>query len=51
LQRPTESLAIGPDVPTASTEVLGYQLMTRQFTDNLESLQQCLAKTAPAWKI
>jgi uncharacterized membrane protein YccC len=51
LQRPTESLAIGPDVPTASTELLGYQLMTRQFTDNLESLQQCLAKTAPAWKI
>ncbi|RZI69785.1 MAG: FUSC family protein [Pseudomonas sp.] len=51
LQRPTESLTVGPDVPTASTEVLGYQLMTRQFTQNLESLQQRLAKTAPAWKI
>jgi uncharacterized membrane protein YccC len=51
LQRPTESLTVGPDVPTASTEVLGYQLMTRQFTQNLESLQHRLAKTAPAWKI
>jgi hypothetical protein len=44
-------LTVGPDVSTASTEVLGYQLMTRQFTQNLESLQHRLAKTAPAWKI
>jgi uncharacterized membrane protein YccC len=51
LERPTESLAVGPEVPTASTDVLGYQLMTRQFTLNLEAMQQRLAKTAPAWNI
>ncbi|WP_285426372.1 MULTISPECIES: FUSC family protein [unclassified Pseudomonas] len=51
LERPTETLAVGPDIPTASPDVLGYQLMTRQFTLNLEALQQRLAKTAKAWKI
>jgi uncharacterized membrane protein YccC len=51
LQRPTESLAVGPEAPAVSAEVLGYQLMTRQLALNIEGLQQRLATTAKKWKI
>jgi uncharacterized membrane protein YccC len=51
LERPTESLAVGPETPADSAEGLGYQLMTRQLALNIEGLQQRLAKTAKKWKI
>ena len=51
LQRPSESLAVGPDVPGESVERMGYQLMNRQLELNIEGLQQRLAKTAKKWKI
>jgi hypothetical protein len=51
LERTTESLAVGPETPVDSAEVLGYQLMTRQLALNIEGLQQRLAKTAKQWKI
>jgi hypothetical protein len=51
LERPSESLAVGPEAPVESAEVLGYQLMNRQLALNTEGLQQLLAKTAKKWKI
>jgi uncharacterized membrane protein YccC len=34
-----------------ASELVGYQLMTRQLLKNLDGLQQLLAKTARRWKI
>lgn len=51
LTRATESLSVGPETPSESAEMLGYQLMNRQLALNLEGLQQRLAKTARKWKI
>jgi hypothetical protein len=51
LTRASESLSVGPEAPSESAEMLGYQLMNRQLALNLEGLQQRLAKTARKWKI